>query len=119
MIETAPVEMFYDACGDWYHLKCVGLEQFPVEGEQWNCFNVSSDCRIVFLHKGAITEVILVHDLNAREFLHGDAKFSRGFVWGCQTLQGIWHGDAKINSLREFCIMGMPTSLFGGGYQKH
>ena len=26
-----------DTCGDWYHLKCVSLEQFPAEGEQWNC----------------------------------------------------------------------------------
>ena len=39
-----------------------------------------------------VTEVI---DLNAREFLHGDAKFSREFS------------------------MGMPNSLFGGGYQKY
>ena len=45
--------------------------------------------------KGAITEVILVFDLSAGEFLHGDAKFSR-----------------------EFC-MGMPNSLFGGRYQNH
>ena len=45
---------------------------------------------VVFLPKGAITEVILVY-----EYLHGDAKFS-------------W----------EFC-MGMPDSLFDGGYQKH
>ena len=54
--------------------------------------NVSSDCCIVLLHKGVITEVI---DLNAREILHGDAKFSRefymgvpnslgNFAWGCQ-----------------------------------
>ena len=48
---------------------------------------------IVFLHKDAITEVILVYDFNAREFLHEDAKFSREFS------------------------MGMPNSLFGGGYQ--
>ena len=45
--------------------------------------------------KGAITEVILVFDLGAGEFLHGDAKFSR-----------------------EFCMV-MPNSLFGEGYQNH
>ena len=48
---------------------------------------------VVIVHKGAITEVILVYDLNAKCF--GYAKFTR-----------------------EFC-MGMPNSLFGGGYQKH
>ena len=56
--------------------------------------------------KGAITEVILIYDLNAIKYLHGDAKFSRGIL----------HGDSEFS--REFC-MGMPNSLFGGGYQKH
>ena len=50
---------------------------------------------IVFLPKGAITEVILVYDLNAIKYLHGDSEFSR-----------------------EFC-MAIPNSLFDGGYQKH
>ena len=35
------------------------------------------NCGIVFLHKGATTEVILVY---ARENLHGDAKFSREYT---------------------------------------
>ena len=47
---------------------------------------------VVVLPKGAITEVILEYDLNAIKYLHGNAKFSR-----------------------EFC-MGMPNSLFDGGY---
>ena len=52
---------------------------------------------VVFLHKGAITEVILVYDLNAMKYLHGDAKFSRelcmgipnslgNFAWGFRIL---------------------------------
>ena len=72
----------------------MGLEQFPAKG---TVINVSSACCIVILHKGAITEVILVYDLNARDFFHGDAKFSReccmgvpnspgNFAWGCQIL---------------------------------
>ena len=45
--------------------------------------NVSSDCCIVFLHKGTITEVILVYDLNAREFLPNSVGY---FAWVCQIL---------------------------------
>ena len=50
---------------------------------------------VVFLPKGAITEVILDYDLNAIKYLHGDAKFS-------------W----------EFCL-GMPNSLgdFAWGFR--
>ena len=48
----------------------MGLERFQAEG---TIINVSSACCIVILHKGAITEVI--HDLNARDVLHGDTKF--------------------------------------------
>ena len=62
-------------------LKCVGLEQFPAEGQQLSMFQV-----FVVLHKGAITEVILIYDLNARDFFYGDAKFSRNFAWGWQIL---------------------------------
>ena len=54
--------------------------------------NVSSDCCIVTL--GCHNRII---DLNAMEFLHGDAKFSKefcmgmpdsleNFAWGCQIL---------------------------------
>ena len=64
---------------------------FQQKGNNGTVTNVSSDSCNVLLHKGAITEVI---DLNAKEFLHGDAKFSR-----------------------KFC-MGMPNSLFGGGIPK-
>ena len=55
---------------------------------------------IVFLAtcKGAITEVILVYDLNAIKYLHGDAKFSRGIL----------HRGFEFS--REFC-MGIPNSL--------
>ena len=83
----------------------MGLEQFQAEG---TIINVSSACCIVILQKGAITEVILTYDLNARDFFHGDTKFSRNFARGCQILLGILHGDAKFS--REFC-MGMPNSL--------
>ena len=62
---------------------------------------------VVFLPKGAITEVILVYYLNAIKYLHGDAKssFSR-----------ILRGDAKLS--REFC-MGIPNSLgnFAWGFR--
>ena len=64
-------------CGDWYQLKCVGLEQFPAEGEQWN--GKSDRCVV---HKGAITEVIIVYNLNTRRFLHGDANSLGNFAWG-------------------------------------
>ena len=67
---------------------------------------MSSDCCIVVLHKGAITEVILVYDLNAMEYLRRNAKFSREFCMGIP------------NFSREFC-MRKPNSLFDGGYQKH
>ena len=45
---------------------------------------------IVFLPtcKGAITEVILVYDLNAIKYLHGDAKFSREFCIGVPNSLG-------------------------------
>ena len=56
------------------------------EGEQWNC-NVSSDYCILTC-KGAITEVILVYDLNAIKYLHGDAKFSREFCIGVPNSLG-------------------------------
>ena len=67
---------------------------FQQKGNNGTVVNDSSDCCIALLHKGAITEVI---DLNAREFLHGDAKFCRkfcmempnpvgNFAWGCQIL---------------------------------
>ena len=37
MPETYDDMVECDTCGDWYHLKCVGLQQFPAESEQWNC----------------------------------------------------------------------------------
>ena len=37
MPETHDDMVECDTCGDWYHLKCVSLEQFPAEAEQWNC----------------------------------------------------------------------------------
>ena len=46
--------------------------------------NVSSACCIVILHKGAITVVILIYDLNARDSFHGDAKFSTNFAWDAE-----------------------------------
>ena len=48
--------------------------------------NVSSDCCIVFLHKGAIAEVILVYDLNVREFSMEMPNSLGQFAWGCQIL---------------------------------
>jgi len=48
-----------EICGDWYHLKCVSLEQFQKKANSGTAINVSSDCRIVILYKVAITEVIL------------------------------------------------------------
>ena len=76
---------------------------------------------IVFLRKGATTEVILICDLNAREFLHGDAKILQGlmgmpnslgnfawgmsignFAWGCQI--PCLEGDIKNTE-------GIPKSL--------
>ena len=91
----------------------MGLEIFPAEGEQWNCNQCFSACCIVILHKGAIIEVILVYELNAREFFHGDAKFSRefgmgmpnslgDFAWGCRILCSV--GDTKNTE-------GVPKSL--------
>ena len=38
-----------DTCGDWYHLKCVSLEQFPVNNG--TAINVSSDFCAVVAHK--------------------------------------------------------------------
>ena len=37
MPETYDDMVRCDTCGDWYHLKCVGLQVFPAEGEQWKC----------------------------------------------------------------------------------
>ena len=65
---------------------------FQQKGNNGTVVNVSSDCCIILLHKGVITEVI---DLNASEFCMG-----------------------MPNSLGNFC-MGMPNSLFSGGYQIH
>ena len=59
--------------------------------------NVSSACCIVISHKGAITEVILIYDLNARDF-----------SMEMPNSLGILHTDANFS--REFC-MEMPTSL--------
>lgn len=62
--------------------------------------DISIGCCIVFLRKGAITEVILVYHFNAREFLHENAMFSREF---CISLEKFaW--DAKFSC--KFC-MGM------------
>ena len=58
---------------------------------------------IVFLHKGAKTEVILVYDFN-REYLHGDAKCLGNFAWGFQIPCSV--GDT-INTER------VPKSLGG------
>ena len=71
------------------------------EGEQWNC-NKCFQVIVVFLPKGAITEVILVYDLNAIKYLHGDAKFSREFCMGISN-----------------SCMGMPNSLanFAWGFR--
>ena len=89
-------------------VKCVGLGQFPPEGQQWNC-NQCFKCCIVILHKGAITEMILIYDLNARDFLHGDAKSSRNFAsnslgnfaWGTIFSREFAWG-AEFSS--EFCM---------------
>ena len=84
---------------------------------------VISDCCIVILHKGAITEVIIVYDLNAREFFHGDAKFSRefcmgmpnsvgNFEWGRQfpsSVGDIKNNEGVPNSLRDFDLV-VPNS---------
>ena len=40
--------------------------------------------RIVISHKGAIIELILIHDLNARDLFHGNAEFSRNFAWDAE-----------------------------------
>jgi len=29
----------YDDCGEWYHLKCVGLQSLPSISEQWKGSN--------------------------------------------------------------------------------
>ena len=55
-----------EAC---YWLKCVMNSTAKNE----TVMNSSSDCCIVFLHKGVITEVILVYHFNVREFLHENA----------------------------------------------
>ena len=47
---------------------------------------VISDCCIVILHKGAVTEVIIVYDLNAREFSMEMPNSQGSFAWGCQIL---------------------------------
>ena len=67
---------------------------------------------VVLLPKGAITEVILVYDLNAIKYLHGDAKFSPDFAWGCQILCLV--GDTKnTEGVPKFLgdlTRGMPNS---------
>ena len=71
-----------------------GLEQFPAEGQQWNCnqcFKWLLYCKIL-------------HRVPQQKYLN-----TRGlFLCRYQILQGILHGDAKFS--REFC-MGMPNSL--------
>ena len=37
MPETYDDMVECDTCGDWYHLKCVGLKSIPEEDEEWNC----------------------------------------------------------------------------------
>ena len=37
MPETYDDMIQCDTCEDWYHLKCVGLKEFPLKLEQWNC----------------------------------------------------------------------------------
>ena len=72
-------------------------------------------CCIVCLHKGVITEVILLYDLNARDFLHGDAKFSREFCMGWQIPCSV--GDTK-NTERVPKSLGNLTrgcQILGGG----
>ena len=87
----------------------VSLEQFPpCRRRTMELFQVI----VVFLPKGAITEVILVY-----EYLHGDAKFSRefcmgipnssgNFAWGCQI--PFLLGDARF----PVC-WGIPKTLKG------
>ena len=92
-----------EMCGELYHLKCVSLEQFPAEGEQWNC-NKKWLLYCSLKYKGAITEVILEW---LECYLHRDAKFSRefcmrmpnslgNFAWGFQIPKGIMLEDAKF-----------------------
>ena len=78
---------------------------FPTSrATKWNRFishakaKVSKHCCIVFLHKGATTEVVLVYHLNARKFLHENAKFTREFCIG-------------MPNSRKFC-MGCPILQF-------
>ena len=62
------------------------LSNFQQKANNGTVNNVSTACCIVILHKDVITEVIVVYDLNARNFFRGDAKFSRNFAGGCQIL---------------------------------
>ena len=73
----------------------------------------SWDLVIVVLYS-YIRMIIVYDDLNAREFLHGDAKFTWEFWTGMPNW--ILHGGAKFST--KF-FMGMSNSLFGGGCQKH
>ena len=47
----------------------------------------------ILIHKGAITEVILVYDLNAREFSIEMPNSLGNFAWGCQIPCSV--GDTK------------------------
>ena len=65
---------------------------------------------------GAITEVILVYDLKAREFSHADAKFSKEICMGKPNSPGM----GMPNSLRNFawgcqipCSVGDTKTLRG------
>ena len=65
-----------------YYLKRVSLEQFPAEGEQWDC------------NTGKCFKRLLCF-----VFLHNRSDFCRYMSW---------HGDAKFS--REFC-MEIPNYL--------
>ena len=71
---------------------------------------------VVFVPKGAITEVILVYDLKAIKYLHGDAKFSWEFCMGIPNFLGNLHGDSEFSSeFRMGCEIpwGIPKALKG------
>ena len=79
----------YQRAGD--NLKCVHGSRDISSMQKVNNGTVINCC-IVILHKGAITEVILVYELNAREFYSGVPISLEYFAWGC-------HKPGKPNSL--------------------
>ena len=86
MPETYDDMIECDTCGDWYHLKCVGLKTIPEEMKSGTVLNVKSDSSNFF--KLVVSHIVASpHYLLASKFCMGAPNSLGNFAWG-----GGWGG---------------------------